>query len=115
MPKGNSPPAQKSLALRFFQEYDSHISTKLLLEQEDDLGPRCFGTDLSTSHRFCRLHCASFLGIVDVVAALVEMECYDINEGDSVGHTPLAWAAHNGHGEIVKMLLGRREVSFNRV
>jgi len=38
------------------------------------------------------------------------MGLYDINEGDFRGYTPLAWAAHNGHDEMVEMLLGREEV-----
>jgi len=104
----------KSLALNLLQEYDFHVSAKLLLAQVEDLGPQCFGPDPSTSLEFNGLHCASFFGIVDIVAALLEMECYDINEGDSAGVTPLAWAANNGHSELVKMLLGRKEVSPNK-
>ena len=37
------------------------------------------------------------------------MGCYDINEEDFPGCTPLAWAAHNGHEEVVKILLVREE------
>ena len=100
----------KSLALQLFQEYDRHVSIKLLLQQVEDLGPPYFSTDPSTSRRFSGLHCASFFGIVDVVDALLEMECYDINEGDLAGYTPLAWAAHNGHGGVVEMLLEREDI-----
>ena len=46
---------------------------------------------------FCGLHCVSFFGIVELVAALIEMECADADESDFSGYTPLAWAAHNGH------------------
>ena len=101
----------KSLALELFQEYNGHISTKFLLEQVGHLDPEYFGTVSGSSFQFTELHCASFFGIDEVVAALLEMKCYDdINEGDFMGYTPLAWAAHNGHDGAVKILLGRREI-----
>nr|AHE80946.1 hypothetical protein [Tuber indicum] len=96
----------RSLALKLFQGFDGHISTEFLLAQVGNLGPG--GHD--TWPPFSGLHCASFFGIVEVVAALIEMGCWDINEGDCWGYTPLAWAAHNGHEEVVKMLLGLEQV-----
>ena len=39
------------------------------------------------------------------------MECYDISKEDFSGSGPLVWAARNGHEEVVKILLGREEVS----
>ena len=100
-----------SLALELLQEYDGHISRKLLLEQVKHLGPCNFDRDLFCDGRFPNgLHCASFFGIIEVVATLIEMGCYNVNEGDTRGSTPISWAARNGHGEVVKMLLGRREV-----
>jgi len=38
----------------------------------------------------------------------MEMACYDVNDGDVSGRSPLIWAAQNGHEEVVKMLPGRR-------
>jgi len=99
-----------SLALELFQEYDDHISTKLLLERVEHLRPLDIGTNFGQRFWFTGLHCASFFGIVDLVAALIGMESYDVNEGDFGGHTPLIWAACNGHSEAVKMLLGLEEV-----
>ena len=52
----------------------------------------------------------SFFEIVEIVAALIEMECCGIDEGDFLGYTPLAWAARNGHGEVVEILLRWEEV-----
>jgi len=43
--------------------------------------------------------------IIEVVAGLIEMGCYDIDGGDFSGCTLLAWAAHNGHAGVVKSLL----------
>ena len=111
------------LALDLLQEYDSHISSELLLEQVElpdhwDFDTN-FGSDFESEagvgysdldSTFSGLHCASFFGIAEVVATLIEMECYDVNGGDNRGSTPLAWAARNGHEEVVKILLGRREI-----
>ena len=93
----------KSLALQLLQQYDGHISSKLLLGQARHL----YVKDFSISFRFNGLHCASFFGIVEVATALIEMRIYGIEEGDFGGYTPLTWASRNGHGEMVKMLLGR--------
>ena len=97
----------RSLAIELLQENYGQISTKLLLAQVKHpyLG------DSDTCSPFSGLHCASFFGTVEVVAALIEMQCYDINEGDFLGCTPLAWAARNGHEEAVKILLEREEVN----
>ena len=98
-----------SLALQLFQEYDAHISTRLLLNQE--ACNEYIDIDVvETSFLLNGLHCVSFFGIVQVVAALLEMECYDINGGDFWGTAPLAWAACNGHEEVVKILLEREAV-----
>jgi len=97
----------RSLALRLLREYDGHISAKSLLSQEEGLTHDEWGTSFS----FSGLHCASFFGIAEVVAALVEMKHFDINELDIVKYTPLAWAARNGHKEVVKILLRQADVN----
>jgi len=109
----------RSLALELFREYDGHISSELLLEKAGHqirwhLGSDS-GSDLSIEYldSFSGLHCASFFGVVDVVAALIEMGSYDINKRDTRGSTPLAWAARNGHEKVVQMLLQRPEVYPN--
>jgi len=100
----------RSLALELFQKYDDHISSKFLFQEVEAPWPG----DSGTSFLFTGLHCASFFGIVEVVATLIEIECYDINEGDSGGGTPLALAAHNGHDEVVKLLLGQGKTNPNK-
>ena len=95
-----------SLALNLLQRYDSHISAGLLLERAGHLDR----DDPCPSFQFSGLHCASFFGIVDVVAALAQAECYDINGRDFLGYTPLVWAAQYGHEGVVKILLGRQGV-----
>jgi len=48
---------------------------------------------------------ASFFGIVGVLSALIEMGCYDLNEGDWFACTALPLAAEKGHEEVVKIFL----------
>jgi len=98
----------KSLALELFQENGGpgHQSTKFLVS-------RALGFDnwhISAYFPFDGLHCASFFGIVEVVAALVGVGGGDLNRGDFLGYTPLSWAACNGHQEVVKILLEQEAV-----
>ena len=97
----------RSLALGLLQEYDGHISTKFLLKQVKGSDLRSFGPNF----RFSGLYCASFFGIVELVAALIEMGCYDVNERDLGGYTPLLYAVQYGHEEVVGILLGQEEVN----
>ena len=97
----------RSLALELLRENYSEISTRLLIKRIDP----DYARDWSTYSPFSGLHCASFFGIVELVTTLIEMGCYGIDEGDFLGGTPLGWAAHNGHEEVVKILLRREEVN----
>ena len=94
------------LALELLKEPYSLISTELLL---------CRGDMDHEGHDTCPpfsgLHCASFFGIVGLVAALIEVGGSDINGESCFDCTPLSWAAYNGHEEVVKILLGRKEVN----
>jgi len=96
----------RSLALQMFQEYDGHISVKLLLRQ-----PKYKLVDLHEGLPFSGLDCASFFGIVEIVTALIEMGAPGIDEGRFRGYTPLIWAAQNGQEEMVKILLERGHVN----
>ena len=96
-----------SLALELFQYYDAHISARSFLAQAGYMDHMRQGMNF----RFSGLHCASFFGIVEVVSALIEMESYDINEGDFWGNTPLAWAAKRGHEGAVKILLRQADIN----
>jgi len=100
----------RSLALELLKKNYGPISTELLLAQVNNF----YIWEFDTVSPFSGIHCASFFGIVEVVAGLIEMECYDINEGDFAGCTSLVWAARNGHEELVKALLERKEVNPNK-
>ena len=101
----------RSLALELLKEHYGQISTKLLLTQVKNFPLWRF----DTCYPFSGLHCASFFGIVEVVAALIKVGCYDINGEDFYGCTPLSWAAHNGHEEAVNFLLGQGEVNPDKL
>ena len=102
----------KLLALKLFDDdYDNHISTKLLLKAQKPLSRTVV---FDKPSQFSSLHFASVFGIVEIVADLVEVGGCDINQKDCVGNTPLVWAASNGHEGVVKILLGRGNVSPNK-
>jgi len=62
---------------------------------------------------FSGLHCASYFGIVQIVATLAGMEGCDIDKVDGGGNTPLVRAARCGHERVVKFLLGQEAVNPN--
>ena len=98
----------KLLALRLFDDCSNHISTKILLKAQG-LYSHFAGFDKPSL--FSGLHYTSMLGIVEMVAILVELEGCDANQVDCVGNTPLMWAALGGHGRVVKMLLGCSDIN----
>ena len=97
----------KLLALNLFDDYQNHLSIKVLLDAQK---LRPYYLKYNEYFRFSGLHCASLFGIDEIVASLVEAEDCDINQKDSSGNTPLVWAAWNGHEGVVKILLGRNDV-----
>ena len=101
----------KTLGLQLVSQYEGHPSAVSLFEQALPARYRA-GTD--SSPRFSGLHCASFFGIVEFVALLTNVRGCEINPSDFAGHTPLLWAAKNGHDGAVKLLLDREDVDPNR-
>ena len=98
----------KQLALRLFNDYNTHISTKLLLRAQ-----KIWRLNVNKFSGFSGLHCVSFFGIIEIVASLVEIEGCDINQMAFSGKTPLNWAAYNGHERVVEILLERDDVNPN--
>jgi len=92
----------KSLALQLLEEFNSHISAKLLLRPhvlELTIGL------VELAEGFAGLHCVAYLGISGIAEALLDMKDWDVDQADFVGHTPLIWASKNGYEDITRLLL----------
>ena len=102
----------KILALRLLYRFDQHISAQLLLlryNKERRSGPYFNGGEGPTG--FTGLHVVSFLGIVEIVAGVLEMKEWNVNATDCMGSTALTWAAGRGYEEVVKILLEREDIN----
>ena len=98
----------KSLALELSTWYDNHVSATLLFNQLQS-----YDSPPVIDHLFTGLHCASYFGIVDIVATLIEMEGCDVNQRDCKGFTPIMWAARRGNEAVVRLLLTRDDIDPN--
>ena len=100
----------KTFALKLLDQFDSHISTKFLW---DSISGKQLRKDYSWGPPdragFSVLHCVSYFGIADVTNALIKMSRWDVNQIDGAGMTPLIWAAREGHEEVVRLLLRKKE------
>jgi len=99
-----------ALGLQLLSQYEGHPSAISLFEQAR---PTVY-SGTGSSPRFSGLHCASFFGIVELVASLASAQGCEINARDGAGCTPLLWAAKNGHDGAVRLLLERKDVGPNR-
>jgi len=98
----------KILALKLLNGFDKHISAQLLLlhyNGDRGWGPYFERTGGPTG--FTGLHGVAFLGIAEIVAALLETREWDVNAVDCMGSTALTWAARRGYAEVANILLGR--------
>ena len=105
------------LALGLLVGFEDHISSRFLLQHYNnkrDWWEPWFDSGLDPSG-FTGLHGGAFLGIAEIVTALLAMKEWDINAADSIGRTALAWAAARGHGGIVAVLLQLKAVDPNTV
>jgi len=68
--------------LNLFDDCSNHIAMRILLDAEKS---RFFRVNSDKISLFSGLHCASFFGIVEIVAGLVEVEGCDINQTDCIG------------------------------
>jgi len=105
----------KVLALRLLDRFDEHISAQLLLlgYNQNRSWEQLLGTRGPLG--FTGLHGASFFGIIEIVAAVLEMKEWDVNATDLMGSTALTWAAKNGWEGAVKLFLERDDVNPNQI
>jgi len=54
---------------------------------------------------FTGLHGVLFFGVVEIVAAVLEMKEWNVNATDCTGSTALTWTATRGHERVVKVFL----------
>ena len=94
-------------ALNLFDDYNSRMSAGISSKAWKP-GVHCI--DFDKLVLFNGLRRASIFSINQIVGCLVEAEGCAINQNGSMGDTPLAWAAWNGHEAIVKLLLGRADI-----
>jgi len=106
----------KILALRLLDRFDEHISAQLLLlhYNNEHCSRGLYLTKGEGPRGFTGLHGVSFLGIVEIAAAVLKMKEWDVNATDCTGSTALLWAAGKGYEEVVKVLLGRKDVDPNQ-
>jgi len=104
--KRNLSDCAKQLALKLFNDYNCHTSTRILMRAQN-----MWSGYADRFSGFSGLHCASFFGIFEIVAVLIQVEDCDINQIDSQGKTPLWWAVYKGHEGVVKILLERDDVN----
>ena len=90
------------LALDLLEKYDNHISARLLWQSI------IVELYLNSRKPFSALHCVSYFGITEVAIYLIRTKGCDVNERDSMGLTPLLWAAKYGREEVVKLLLQQK-------
>ena len=101
------------LAHQLLDQDSNHISTQLLwglVTQQSFTG--YIGYIMTSPEPFSALHCVSYFGIVEVATDLIRTRRWDVNQRDSVGLTPLMWAAKYGHEELVKLLLQQKDIQL---
>lgn len=104
----------KPLAVKLLDQYDTHISARLLLSKIyrdegwlwDGDGPEPAG--------FTGLHVIVFFGNTEILTSLLKIKDWENNSRDLAGRTPLIWAAMSGNLAVVKTLLGLKSVSVKQ-
>jgi len=101
----------KILALILLDRFDEHIFARLLFRCDQNLFSYLWLDSGEGPTGFTGLHVVAFLGIAEIVAAVLDMKEWDVNATDGTGNTALTWAAARGHGGVVKILLERKGVN----
>jgi len=99
----------KALTLELLGQYPTHIPSILLFNKISD-----YNTSSVTRYLFTGLHCASYFGIIEVMASLIETKGCNINQGDCTGITPLMLAAQWGNEGAVALLLTQDNIDPNK-
>jgi len=92
----------KSLALQLLDGYDHHVSSKILQVNQRS---RAYYEGQHIPSRFSGLHAIACFGIAEIATALIKLGGCDVNGRDSLGCTPLMWAARNNNRGVCEVLL----------
>ena len=76
------------LALRLLDGFDQHVASGILLSNRRDNLYGALGRSDPTG--FTGLHCAAYLGIVEIAVGLLEMKKWDLNKTDVTGQTAIS-------------------------
>ena len=99
-----------SLALQLLDRYDHHVSAKIFQANQR------VWTYYDSRHapsRFTGLHAIACFGIAEIARSLIRLGGYDVNGKDSLGCTPLIWAARNNNQGVCEVLLGLGDADPN--
>ena len=96
-----------TLALQLLDRFNSHISAECLWKSIHFGYP--FGNYYGDKP-FSALHSISYFGIPAITITLLKMNRWDVNQRDSLGVTPLIWAARYGHEEVARLLLQEKNL-----
>jgi len=97
----------RSLALDLLGRYDNHISAELLWVSVNKGQSAAY---IRSIKPFSALHCISYFGIAEVAVDLIKTKRSDVNQRDSMGLTPLMWAAKHGRQRVVELLLQQKQI-----
>jgi len=105
----------KILALRLFNRIDEHISSQLLLvnNNKHSHSSSCF-VSRSALAGFTGPHRALFHKIAELVALVLEMKGWNVNAADFTGGTALAWAARRWHKDSIKSLFKQKDINSDQ-
>ena len=103
----------KQLALRLLRRDAGHISADILL-REESVDFWSWSDQRHGKHPdlrgFTGLHYISYMGIIEIAIAMLDMKVWDLNGRDSNGATPLMWALKSGNPMLAKLLLDQGDV-----
>ena len=88
----------KMLALRLLDRFDEHISAELLLLSSGEHWIWKLHRMAGGPTGFTGLHGVAFLGLAEILAAVLELKEWDVNATDCLQNTALTWAARKDTG-----------------
>ena len=91
-----------TLALQLLGQYDQHVATRMLLV---DQGFSNYTLTTGGHSGTYGLHAIACFGVAEIATAMIKSGGYEVDRRDSLGYTPLIWAAKNNNREVCEVLL----------